>query len=113
MGFGCKGTEPAPITPPVVTEPTGAKQYDTPFTNVPETADILMYEVNLSAFSATGNLKGVQSRLDSVKNLGVNVLWLMPIYPIGDLKGIGSPYAVKNYTQVILSIWKFRRFKTY
>jgi glycosidase len=100
MGFGCKGTEPAPITPPVVTEPTGAKQYDTPFTNVPETADILMYEVNLSAFSATGNLKGVQSRLDSVKNLGVNVLWLMPIYPIGDLKGIGSPYAVKNYTQV-------------
>lgn len=98
VGFGCKGTEPAPT--PIVTEPSTAKQYDTPFTNVPQTADILMYEVNLSAFSATGNLKGVQSRLDSVKNLGVNVLWLMPIYPIGELKGVGSPYAVKNYTQI-------------
>lgn len=99
VGFGCKGTEPSPTTP-VVTQPTTAKQYDTPFTNVPQTEDILMYEVNLSAFSATGNLKGVQSRLDSVKNLGVNVLWLMPIYPIGELKGVGSPYAVKNYTQI-------------
>eukprot|EP01137_Pigoraptor_chileana_P018988 Opistho-2@79351 len=98
IGFGCKGTEPAPT--PIVTEPSTVKQYDTPFTNVPQTADILMYEVNLSAFSATGNLKGVQSRLDSVKNLGVNVLWLMPIYPIGELKGVGSPYAVKNYTQI-------------
>ncbi len=97
-GFGCKGTEPSPT--PIVTEPTTAKQYDTPFTNVPQIADVLMYEVNLSAFSATGNLKGVQSRLDSVKNLGVNVLWLMPIYPIGEVKGIGSPYAVKNYTQI-------------
>src|SRR6187399_858342 len=75
-------------------------QYDVPFANVPARSEIVMYEVNLRAFSASGNLKGVQARLDSIKNLGINVIWLMPIYPIGELKGIGSPYAVRNYKEV-------------
>ena len=95
----CKTSEaPTPEpTPPVVTE---TEQYGTPFSNVPNTQDIVMYEVNLRAFSGQGTLKGVQARLDSIKNLGVNVIWLMPIYPMGELKGVGSPYAVKNYKEV-------------
>ena len=75
-------------------------QYDTPFGNVPETADIIMYEVNLLAFSPEGTLQGVQTRLDAIKDVGVNVVWLMPIHPIGELKGIGSPYAVRDHRQV-------------
>ncbi|HOY04661.1 MAG TPA: alpha-amylase family glycosyl hydrolase [Saprospiraceae bacterium] len=75
-------------------------QYDVPFDQVPATSDIVLYEVNLRAFSAAGNLKGVEARLDSIKNLGVNVVWLMPIYPIGELNAIGSPYAVKDYFKV-------------
>jgi len=75
-------------------------QYDVPFKNVPNTADITMYEVNLKAFSSEGNLKGVQARLDSIKNIGINTIWIMPIYPIGELKGVGSPYSVRNYKQV-------------
>ena len=75
-------------------------QYDKPFGNVPNTSDIAMYEVNLRAFSASGNLKGVQAGLDSIKNLGINVIWLMPIYTTGVLKSVGSPYSVKNYTEV-------------
>lgn len=75
-------------------------QYDVPYNNVPNTPDIAMYEVNLLAFSSEGNLKGVQAKLDSIKKIGINTIWLMPIYPIGELKGVGSPYAVRNYTQV-------------
>jgi glycosidase len=42
----------------------------------------------------------VQARLDSIKALGVNTIWLMPTYPVGVLKAVGSPYAVKDYNGV-------------
>lgn len=79
---------------------TGYMQYGTPFNNVPETEDIVMYEVNLRAFSATGNLEGVRNRLDNLKELGVNVIWLMPIHPIGAVNSVNSPYSVKDYKAV-------------
>lgn len=75
-------------------------QYDVPFNNVPAIADIIMYEVNIGAFSVHGNLEGVSNRLDEIQELGINVIWLMPTYPIGELNAIGSPYAVKNYLEV-------------
>lgn len=64
------------------------------------TEDVLMYEVNLRAFSQTGDIKGVEARLDHLQKLGVNVIWLMPIYPQGELKSINSPYSFKNFTAV-------------
>lgn len=97
-GFGCSKEVAVPKVGSSGEEaPT---QYGVPFNNVPQTSDIVMYEVNLWAFSSAGNLNGVQARLDEIKDLGVNVIWLMPIYPTGDLKSVGSPYAVKNYTEV-------------
>jgi len=62
--------------------------------------DGVIYEIFPRAFSAQGNFAGVTSRLDELKNLGVNILWLMPIHPIGKEKSkgtIGSPYAVRDY----------------
>lgn len=96
--YGCKkpGNE-SPSTTPKNQDP---EQYDVPFNRVPNTSDIIMYEVNLKAFSTEGNLKGVQHKLDHIKDLGVNVVWLMPIYPIGTIKSVGSPYAVKDYKGV-------------
>jgi len=76
-------------------EPTGPKVYENP-----KLADIQMYEVNLRAFSEDGNFQGVIDRLDSIKNLGMNVIWLMPIQPIGVEKrsfGLGSPYSISDY----------------
>ncbi|WP_291857032.1 alpha-amylase family glycosyl hydrolase [Marinilabilia sp.] len=86
----------------VITEPVQEQftQYGTPFENVPETRDITMYEVNLRAFSREGNLNGVTAKLDSLDNLGINVVWLMPVYPTGDVKSVGSPYAVKDYLDI-------------
>jgi len=93
-----KGDDAIPKKPVVVVEEP--RQYDVPFSNVPATAEIVMYEVNLWAFSEQGNLDGVKAKLDYLQDLGVNVVWLMPIYEIGELNGIGSPYAVKNYKKI-------------
>jgi cyclomaltodextrinase / maltogenic alpha-amylase / neopullulanase len=62
--------------------------------------DGVIYEIYPRAFSARGDLNGVAARLDDLKKLGVNILWLMPINPIGEKnkKGsVGSPYAVRDY----------------
>ncbi len=78
----------------------GYQQYGVPFDSVPETKNIIMYEVNLRAFSSSGDLQGVINRLDQLKALNVNVIWLMPIYPIGQINSVNSPYCVKNYYEV-------------
>ncbi|MEW6125426.1 MAG: alpha-amylase family glycosyl hydrolase [Acidobacteriota bacterium] len=62
--------------------------------------DAVIYEIFTRNFSAEGNFNGITAKLDHLQNLGVTVLWLMPIHPTGGLnkKGsIGSPYAVRDY----------------
>lgn len=76
------------------------EQYGEPFSNVPSTEDIIMYEANIGAMSASGDFAGVEAKLDHIQLLGVNVLWLMPIHSIGVEKGSGSPYAVKDYKSI-------------
>ncbi|MBG6236862.1 glycosidase [Pedobacter sp. CAN_A7] len=78
-------------------------QYGTRFNQVPDPEDAIIYQVNLRAFSEEGTFKGVTARMDSIKALGVNVVYLMPVNPIGKLnkaEGLGSPYAVKDYKEV-------------
>jgi len=75
-------------------------QYGKPYKNVPDKRDVSMYQVNMRSFSKEGNFKGVTARLDSIKALGVNVVYILPIYPVGILKAQGSPYAVKDYRQI-------------
>jgi len=91
------------IVDPVIPQDTIAKdpvQFETPFLEIPATSDISMYEINERAFSITGNLNGILPRLDSIKALGINVIWLMPIHPIGKIKTVNSPYCIKNYKEV-------------
>jgi cyclomaltodextrinase len=60
----------------------------------------VVYEIFPRNFSAEGNFNGITARLDELKDLGVNILWLMPIHPTGEKmkKGsLGSPYSVKDY----------------
>jgi glycosidase len=62
--------------------------------------DGVIYEIYPRDFSERGNFEGVTADLDRLKELGVNILWLMPIHPIGQEKKkgpIGSPYAVRDY----------------
>jgi glycosidase len=65
--------------------------------------DGIIYEINPSTFSPAGNFAGITARLDDLQKLGVNILWLMPVHPVGQLnkKGTyGSPYSVRDYYAV-------------
>jgi len=76
-------------------------QYGTPFAGVPDARDVNMYQVHIRPFSANGNLAGVTARLDNIKALGTNVIYLMPIYPHGtDSKSSPSPYCIKDFKAV-------------
>src|ERR1700758_3748245 len=60
----------------------------------------VIYEINPRTFSPSGNFRGIESQLPRLRKLGVTVVWLMPIHPLGQLKkkgSIGSPYAVRDY----------------
>jgi len=95
--IGCKKIKPTVFTPRVEEEPV---QYGVPFTGVPSPSNTIMYEVNMRCFSDAGNFAGVISRLDSIQSLGVNVLYLMPIYSVGETNSVNSPYCVKDYAAV-------------
>lgn len=75
-----------------------------PQTKTPEWAfNKTIYEVNLRQFSEEGNFDGFRKHLPRLKELGVGILWFMPIHPIGELnrKGsLGSYYSVKDYLDV-------------
>jgi glycosidase len=65
--------------------------------------DAVMYEVYLRSFSKEGTFKTLEARIPELKKLGVTIVSLMPIHPIGELnrKGsLGSPYAVKDFYAV-------------
>ena len=65
--------------------------------------DGVVYEIFPRDFSPAGNLDGVTASLDELKDLGVTILWTMPIHPIGEQcrKGeFGSPYSIKDYYAV-------------
>ncbi len=85
---------------PIVPADTDPSQYSTPYNNVPLSQDVTLYQVNMRVFSTSGNFKGVVARLDSIKALGINVVYLMPIYPVGILKAVNSPYCVQDYKAV-------------
>lgn len=99
LALSCGKEEVTPVTPPGNNDTT-KPYYGTPFENMPPVEDIVMYEVNLRAFSVSGDLQGVINRLDNLKDLGINVIWLMPIHPIGEINSVNSPYSVKDYKAV-------------
>jgi glycosidase len=62
-----------------------------------------IYEVFVRDFSPTGDLRGVTRGLDRIQAAGANVVWLMPIYPVGVLnrkEPLGSPYSVSDYRAI-------------
>ncbi len=76
------------------------------------TEDIVMYEINPKAFSATKNFQGITNRLDNIKALGVNTIWIMPIYTVGVLNSFGSFYCVKDYKGINPSYGTLQDLKT-
>ncbi len=63
----------------------------------------IIYQLNTRQFSQEGTFRAAQKQLPRLKALGVDIIWLMPIHPIGvqNRKGsVGSPYSVRDYRAV-------------
>ena len=62
-----------------------------------------IYEVNLRQYTQEGTINAFVAHMPRLKEMGVDVLWFMPIHPIGELNrkgGMGSAYSVKDYKAV-------------
>lgn len=73
-----------------------------------------MYEVFVRDFSPSGDFQGVIDGLDRIEAAGANVIWLMPIHPVGvvNRKGsLGSSYAVRDYRAVNPDYGDFQDFE--
>ena len=65
--------------------------------------DAVIYQLNTRQFTRQGTLRAAQEQLPRLKTLGIGIVWLMPIHPIGEKhrKGtLGSPYSVRDYRAV-------------
>ena len=80
-----------------------SEERDSTFTTVkhPEwSRNAVIYEVNLRQYSDSGTVTAFAEQLPRLKDLGVDILWMMPVHPISkkDRKGtLGSYYAVADY----------------
>jgi glycosidase len=75
----------------------------------------VLYEVNTRQYTPEGTFKAFEAHLPRLKSLGVDVLWFMPIFPIGiqNKKGeLGSYYSVRDYMDVNPEFGKLDDFKS-
>lgn len=77
------------------------KKAESPKSHIPEwSKNSVLYEVNIRQYTPEGTFKAFESHLPRLKELGVDILWIMPIHPISEKnrKGsLGSYYSVKDY----------------
>jgi len=62
-----------------------------------------IYEVNIRQYTEEGTFKAFQKHIPTLKDLGVGILWLMPIHPIGKEKrkgSLGSYYSVQDFKAI-------------
>lgn len=89
--FACKASSTDTVTPP-------------PDMTPPEwSRNAVIYEVNVRQFTPQGTFAAFAEHLPRLRELGVDILWFMPIHPIGELnrKGsLGSYYSVRDYRAV-------------
>lgn len=70
---------------------------------IEQSKDATIYEVNIRQYTPEGTIEAFMPHIPRLKELGIDILWFMPIYPIGkeNRKGpMGSYYAVKDYKGV-------------
>ncbi|MBS1744379.1 MAG: alpha-glucosidase C-terminal domain-containing protein [Bacteroidetes bacterium] len=62
-----------------------------------------IYEVNLRQFTPEGTIHAFSIHLPRLQDMGVDILWMMPIHPIGKLKrkgSLGSYYSISDYLDI-------------
>lgn len=85
-------------------------------THVDWSRDAAIYELNVRQYSEEGTFKAVEADLERIKELGIDIIWVMPIHPIGveNRKGtLGSYYSVKDYYGVNPEFGTMQDFKDF
>ena len=75
----------------------------------------VIYSVFVRNFTEEGTFNAVIPELDRLKELGTDIVWFLPMYPIGEVnrKGAdGSPYAIKDYRSVDPNYGTIEEFET-
>ncbi|MCB2209265.1 alpha-amylase [bacterium] len=73
----------------------------------------VIYSVFVRNYSRQGTFEAVEKDLHRIKDLGVDIIWLLPVHPIGEVnrKGVlGSPYAIKDYRKINPEFGTFEDF---
>ncbi len=102
--FGCKEKAPEKEIKPFVSEVVHPEW----------TRNAVIYEVNTRQFTPEGTFKAIEAHLPRLKELGVDILWFMPINPIGiknRKEPLGSYYSVKDYLDVNPEFGKLEDFR--
>ncbi len=79
-------------------------------------SDAVIYQINTRQFTPEGTFAAAQRELPRLKALGVDILWLMPIHPIGAQNrkgGLGSPYSVRDFRAVNPEFGSLDDFKAF
>jgi cyclomaltodextrinase / maltogenic alpha-amylase / neopullulanase len=65
--------------------------------------NVAIYEANIRQHSPEGTFKAYEEYLPQLKEMGIGLIWIMPIQPIGEInrKGtLGSYYSISDYTAI-------------
>jgi len=71
--------------------------------SIDEIRDSVIYEVNVRQYSESGTFEDFTKDIPKLKDLGVKIIWLMPIHPISETKRkgtLGSYYSISNYREI-------------
>lgn len=73
----------------------------------------IIYSVYVRNHSRNGKFQDIKMDLPRIKGLGTDIIWFLPIHPIGEKnkKGLGCPYSIKDYTKVNESYGTLEDFK--
>ena len=77
--------------------------------------NLTIYEVNLRQYTKSGTIKEFENHLPRLKELGIGILWFMPVQPIGEKnrKGTrGSYYSISDYAAINPEFGTFDDFKS-
>lgn len=91
------------LAAPALAEPDYTPRDVVAVENADWTADAVLYQMNTRQFTPEGTFAAARKQLPRLAAMGVDIIWLMPIHPIGEVnrKGsLGSPYAVRDYRAV-------------
>ena len=97
FALSCCATKPLPV---IHTDDIANKPVKVVTVDAAARDNYQIYQVNLKMYGSSGAFGKVKARLDDIKALGTEVLYLMPCYPEGKNKAIGSPYCIRDFKGV-------------